>query len=104
MGAFNVVTIKRVFPCTRCGDTGDIQVQFKYGDTQQHHYSLGDRVTWGGNDIGVPSGSLVEILATPEYCQRCGLEVPGDYVLFLDDGQITGYRLATPEDIERNLI
>lgn len=47
MSAYNTVSIKRLVPCRRCGDTGEIKVQFAYGDTQQHSYAMGDKISWG---------------------------------------------------------
>lgn len=99
MGAFNTVTLKRLIPCVRCGDTGYIDVQFKYGDTQQYHYVLGDCIVWGGNDVGEPEGGNVAVLGTPEYCKVCGLEISEEYVIDIVSGCLADYRLATPEDM-----
>lgn len=99
MGAFNTVSLKRLLPCERCGDEGFIEVQFKYGDTQQHHYQMGDKILWGGNDIGTPNKGEVALLGTPEYCGVCGLPVPEEYVLLVINGYLGTYRLASPDDI-----
>ena len=50
MSAFNTVTVEQV--CPRCQNRIQVRVQFKYGDTWQNEYRLGDRLRWGGNDIG----------------------------------------------------
>lgn len=99
VGAYNTVTVERLDDCSRCGERGEIRVQFKYGDTQQHHYRLGDTLLWGGNDIGDQAAAEVVVLGTPEYCGRCGLEVPGEYVVTIRAGQLIHYRFATPDEI-----
>jgi hypothetical protein len=49
MGAYNSVTI----PWSGAeGEELLLTVQFKYGDTWQHKYELGDELRWGGNDVG----------------------------------------------------
>lgn len=50
MSAFNTVIVPTVDPGT--GQTTHVRVQFKFGDTWQHEYVIGDRIQWGGNDIG----------------------------------------------------
>lgn len=35
---------------------------FKYGDSWQHHYVLGDKLNWGGNDVGEPGHKLVVVV------------------------------------------
>lgn len=57
MGAFNTVQISERCPC--CTEEVDVEVQFKYGDTYQHRYKLGDVIKWGGNDIRRPGRSRV---------------------------------------------
>lgn len=99
MAAFNTVSVKRLVPCTRCGDEGSIEVQFAYGDTQQLHYGMGDEIRWGGNDVGDRDAEHVFILGTPEYCRRCGVLVPEEYVLHIKQNRLVDYRLATPEDV-----
>jgi hypothetical protein len=99
MGAFNTVDVERLTPCPRCGDTGSISIQFAYGDVQQHRYSVGDQLMWGGNDVGSISSGTTRILGTPEYCRRCGLPVDGEYVLQIRDGRLADYEIATPEDV-----
>lgn len=50
MGAFNTVHIR--WRNSQTSEVLDINVQFKYGDTWQHDYRVGDVIKWGGNDIG----------------------------------------------------
>jgi len=97
MAAFNTVSVARLSPCPRCGHSGQIHVQFAYGDTWQYEYRLGDQVRWGGNDVGRQQ-KRVEVLAYPEACPKCGLDIAGDYVLSIDHNVISGYRLAGPRE------
>jgi hypothetical protein len=47
-------------------------VQFKYGDTWQHRYVVGDKLEWSGNDIGDPGHKLVFVEGAPGECPVCG--------------------------------
>lgn len=49
MGAFN--TVQTSHTCPSCDAKVDTDVQFKFGDTFQYEYSVGDTIRWGGNDI-----------------------------------------------------
>lgn len=51
MGAYNVLNAN--VPCSFCRNIYEGRIQFKYGDTWQHQYTTGDKILWGGNDIGV---------------------------------------------------
>ncbi|MCI0631310.1 MAG: hypothetical protein L0Y44_11735 [Phycisphaerales bacterium] len=57
MGAFNTVRLQ--WRDAKTGQYRDINVQFKYGDTWQHEYEVGDVLLWGGNDIGEPDSKHV---------------------------------------------
>ena len=50
MGAFNIVHL--AWRRSQASEVHDLKIQFKYGDTWQHEYSVGDILKWGGNDIG----------------------------------------------------
>jgi hypothetical protein len=76
MSAYNTVVLPRQTNCPHCGSGIRPRIQFKYGDTQQHDYSVGDRIKWGGNDIGKPA-RLVTALGYPEDCPVCGKELGG---------------------------
>lgn len=55
MGAFNTVLAR--YP----GFPEQVRVQFKFGDTWQHEYQIGDRLKWGGNDTGPKSAKYVVV-------------------------------------------
>lgn len=69
MGAFN--TVAMILECSNCHETVEKQIQFKYGDCWQHEYSVGDRLTWGGNDEGQPGVQRVRVRAMAGACPNC---------------------------------
>jgi hypothetical protein len=76
MSAYNTVVLPADEQCPHCGSVIRRRVQFKYGDTRQHDYAVGDRLSWGGNDIGRPA-TLVKVLGYPEDCPVCGQDLGG---------------------------
>lgn len=71
MGAFNTVNCRLV--CPSCKEAAEVTVQFKYGNTAQLNYGVGDRLRWGGNDIGEPGRKHVVIDSiVSSQCPRCG--------------------------------
>lgn len=90
MGAFN--TLIAELHCPRCGQAFEDRVQFKYGDTWQFEYRLGDTLRWGGSDFGKPGAKKVVVDGCPENgCPECGLGATAQrpfwdlYVMVLDD-------------------
>jgi hypothetical protein len=69
MSAFNSVVAQ--MRCPQCGNVANRLVQFRYGDTWQYEYSLGDKLGWGGNDIGVPDARRVRVAGFAETCPIC---------------------------------
>jgi hypothetical protein len=69
MGAFNTVHV--AWPASPGSDLMDVKVQFKYGDTWQYDYKVGDVLKWGGNDIGKKSANRVVVEGY--------LDAPADY-------------------------
>lgn len=76
MGAFN--TLKADIRCPVCSKDGVFEVQFKYGDTWQHEYHLGDHLRWGGNDVGDRSDRVARVEAIGGPCPHCST----DYLTF----------------------
>ena len=84
MGSFNVVTFEWTNPLTHERHT--LRVQFKYGDTWQHEYEVGDMLKWDGNDLGVRSATHVVAdgcLDGPEQSV-----VPTDFEVHVVNGRI----------------
>jgi hypothetical protein len=76
IGAFNTLVLPEPEQCPRCGSLIRRRVQFKYGDTWQYDYVMGDRIRWGGNDIG-ERAPRVKVLAYLEDCPVCGYKFDG---------------------------
>ena len=72
MGAFN--TIQTEVACPSCGQSAEFEIQFKYGNTWQLSYNLGDRLQWGGNDVGVPGKKKVEVESIGGPCPHCSVD------------------------------
>jgi hypothetical protein len=95
MGAYNLV-LDVTASCPRCGTPSTIDVQFKYGATGQHSYRIGDRLTWGGNDIGTPGkGSVVVDGAADSGCSACGYDGDWDRYVHVSSDRIDR---VTPAD------
>jgi hypothetical protein len=90
MGAFNTVEISGTCPC--CKNEVNVEVQFKYGDTYQHHYKVGDLITWGGNDRGKPGRSKVVVYGVA-VCPICDAEL--EYEVWLESDRIVAVKPAT---------
>jgi hypothetical protein len=85
MSAFNTVTAKCL--CPICGETREFFVQFKYGDTWQHQYRIGDILKWGGNDVGVQGVRRVRVEGIGGPCPHCKADnLEAD--VFLNDDRI----------------
>lgn len=91
MGAFNVLQVRA--SCPSCEEEVDLRLQFKYGDTWQLEYEVGDELRWGGNDIGTPSAARVVLDAPAEPCPNCGFQ--GDFEIFVENGRISKVQLAS---------
>jgi hypothetical protein len=63
-------------------------VQFKYGDTWQYDYSVGDHLRWGGNDIGQPGAVEVVVAGIAEVCPVCGCDVEEEFEVWIRDDRI----------------
>lgn len=69
MSAYNRLRVQA--RCPNCGKTSEQVIQFKFGDTWLHEYSLGDSLRWGGNDIGRPGLGRVSVSGSGEECPVC---------------------------------
>jgi hypothetical protein len=72
MSAFNILNI--FDRCPVCWVAGNFDVQFKYGNTWQFHYKIGDKLKWGGNDVGVDTERTVRVEAITGPCENCGAD------------------------------
>lgn len=84
MGALNTVHVD--MPCRVCGGISRRAIQFRYGDVWQYDYALGDRLRWGGNDVGEPGLAEVVVYGIAEDCPYCEPRVGDEFeILVLSD-------------------
>jgi hypothetical protein len=84
MSAFNTVVVSHIDPET--GQAIPLRIQFKFGDTWQHEYQVGDRIKWGGNDIGPQDAKYVVVDGALEGLAPEG--VSDDFEVHIRDGVI----------------
>ena len=75
MGLFN--TLVKEIQCENCGNLFQGELQFKFGDTWLHIYNIGDKIKWGGNDVGksgMQCAKVYGILAS-DCCPKCGQDI-----------------------------
>ncbi len=93
MGAFNIVTV--TMPCPGCQTPVMVRVQFKYADTWQHEYKLGDLLKWGGNDVGQPGRSRVVVDGVAEKCPTCGYDEEWSFYVLIENDVIKAVESAS---------
>lgn len=98
MSAFNVLSARAT--CPNCNHRVDFEVQFKYGDTWQHSYRLGDTVRWGGNQIGVPGRRKVLVEGVGGPCPDCGKDCI-DFDLLIENDKLV--RVESVRGIRKDL-
>jgi hypothetical protein len=69
MGAFN--QLRAEARCPNCDETSEQLIQFRFGDTWQFEYAIGDTLRWGGNDVGPPGLTKVLVSGAGEECPVC---------------------------------
>jgi len=89
MGAFNTLIINS--KCNQCKIETEIRIQFKYGDTWDYKYHIGDKIVWGGNSIGKEDAKKVVLDGTSEDCIQCGVSI--DYLIFIENNTITSFEV-----------
>ncbi len=93
MGAFN--TLRAKADCPNCRAPVDVVVQFKYGDTWQIEYQLGEEIQWGGNDVGDPNARLVAVDGVVEGpCSHCGAEAEWNVYVYIRDDRLERVQTA----------
>ncbi|QEH41133.1 hypothetical protein [Chitinophaga sp. XS-30] len=89
MGSFNILLAE--IPCTSCGNKYEGKIQFKFGNTWQLRYRIGDVVKWGGNDIGVPGLLKVKVygILESDICPVCNqINKGNEFDIFLEQDVI----------------
>ena len=91
MSAFNILSSE--IQCSICQKRYQGQIQFKFGDTWQLQYQIGDKIKWGGNDIGKPRISKVKVygLLESSECPICReLETVNEFDIYIENDIIVG--------------
>jgi hypothetical protein len=88
MSAFNTVVAK--LECPNCRSVVTMPVQFKFGNTWQFQYEVGDLLRWGGNDIGQPMlrHVVVDGVAAGR-CPRCSYDSEWNVYVHIENDRIT---------------
>lgn len=87
MSAYNIVRAE--LACPSCKSEVSVRVQFKFADTWQHEYEVGDVLRWGGNDVGERALAHAVIDGVVEgSCPRCGYEGEWDVYLHVRNDRI----------------
>lgn len=89
MGLFN--TLITEIPCPDCKKKHEARVQYKFGNTRQLKYRVGDTITWGGNDVGTPDLNEVKVygIIESETCPFCSKSnIPEEYDIFIKENVI----------------
>lgn len=88
MGAFNV--LRTTCPCPSCTRVVPVAIQFKFGDTYQHEYAIGDAVRWGGNALGHAGAIHVVVDGVADGpCPDCGYACDRDFYVHVEQDRIT---------------
>jgi len=70
MSAYN--TVLTTLKCPSCEAENAVIVQFKFANTWQFQYRVGDALQWGGNDVGVQGALHVVVDGIVEdECLNC---------------------------------
>lgn len=93
MGAFN--TVRGITDCPSCGCSVEVAAQFKYGDTWQYEYRMGDRLQWDGNQIGRPGARRAIVDAEAEGCPCCGYQDGWSLHLIVEEDVLTALTPAS---------
>lgn len=93
MGAYNI--LKTEIQCNHCKKLFLGNIQFKFGDTWQNVYSIGEKIKWGGADIGQPGNNKVKVygILEEQKCPACWLPLGYEYDIIIEKDIIN---LVTP--------
>lgn len=63
-----------------------VNIQFKFGDTWQNQYLIGDLIRWGGADIGMPGLDKVKVYGISELdkCPSCQQPIFDEYEIIVE--------------------
>ncbi len=88
MGAYNILKVNE--QCLNCGTSFTMNVQFKFGDTWQYNYVIGEKLRWGGADVGIPNLDKVKVygISELEHCPHCQHSITSEYDIMISNDVI----------------
>jgi hypothetical protein len=96
VSAYN--TVSATLKCPACGLDVTVPVQFKFGNTRQLHYEVGDILRWGGNDIGDRGKRRVVIDGVVAgRCPKCMYDDEWNVYVHVENDRIVRVESATGE-------
>ena len=104
MGSYNTLIVP--VKCSECGNAYEGKVQFRYADSRQRFYRIGDKLAWGGNDVGKPGQKHVKAYGILENdrCDVCMmLNTSNEFDIYIFDDTIQGIdKLNNLDDYRKN--
>ena len=73
-------------------------IQFKYGNTWQHKYRIGDQLKWGGNDKGSPEYRRVLVAGIAGPCPVCGADYL-EFEVLIENGVLVAVSKASEASV-----
>jgi len=101
MGSYN--TLITDIKCSNCNASFEGKIQFRYGNTVQLKYRIGDKVEWGGNQIGHPNERKVKVygILESEQCPVCGKENENnEFDIFVENRVLVSVSVMQKYDYE----
>jgi len=93
MGAFNILNVEK--NCPNCGKNTTTRIQFKFGETWQLEYKIGDKIIWGLNnkvEQGLDKVYVYGVLENAK-CAYCEVSIAKTtYDILIMKGVIIGVR------------
>lgn len=104
MSAYNILNTE--VECSNCKHIYKGIIQFKFGNTWQLKYSVGEIIKWGGNDIGESNLSVVKVygILEEEECPNClQVNLNNEFDISIKKDIIKGVKpLSDPKDYFAN--
>jgi hypothetical protein len=101
MGSYNILIAD--IKCSNCNASYEGKIQFRYGNTVQLKYRIGDKVEWGGNQIGNPNERKVKVygILESEQCPVCANENKNnEFDIFIENGVLVSFSVMQEYNYE----
>jgi len=102
MGSYNILITD--IQCPGCGKKNEAHIQFKYANTWQHKYRIGDALLWSNTRYDLGSASIRRVKAygiiESTQCTFCNENIlPEEYDVFIEDNVLRSCgTIEDPED------